>query len=137
SLFDSIHEGSGTMLDNSAVMWLPELADGNVHNNNNLPIAIAGSMGGYLKQGISINLEGGGAIDTGNSEARCTNGVTDIGFGTGSFAGNAPLNKLYVTLLNGLGAKDNGAPITKFGVADSPNLDAGITNPGEYMQLRA
>ena len=51
-LIDSINEGEGTtMLDNSMVMWLPELADGNAHNNNNLPIVIAGSAGGYLKQG--------------------------------------------------------------------------------------
>ena len=136
SLFDSIKEGDGTLLDHSAVMWLPELADGNVHNNNNLPIAIAGSMGGYLKQGQAINLEAR-ALGTGNSEASCTNGVTDIGFGTGSFSGNVPINKLYVTLLNGLGAKDAGAPVTRFGVADSNKLEAGITNPGELMALRA
>lgn len=136
TLFDSIKEGDGTLLDHSAVMWLPELADGNVHNNNNLPIVIAGSMGGYLKQGVSVNLEGARALGTGNSEASCTNGVTDIGFGTGSQAGNVPINKLYVTLLNGLGATDNGAPITRFGVADSKSLDAGITNPGELAALR-
>ena len=56
-LVDSIKEGDRTMLDNSMVMWLPELADGNAHNNNNLPIVIAGSAGGYLKQGQSINLD--------------------------------------------------------------------------------
>jgi hypothetical protein len=59
------------MLDNSAVMSLPQLADGNVHNVNNLPIVIAGSSGGYLKQGASVNLEGA-ALGTGNSEASCT-----------------------------------------------------------------
>ena len=52
-LINGIHEGGAPMLDNSAVMWLPELADGNAHNNNNLPIVIAGSGGGYLKQGVS------------------------------------------------------------------------------------
>src|SRR5690606_11715121 len=66
-LLDSIDEGERTMLDNSATMWLPELSDGNAHNNDNLPIVIAGSMGGYLKQGVSVNAdtstsEGGGGF---------------------------------------------------------------------------
>jgi hypothetical protein len=48
-----------------------------------------------------------------------------------------PLNKLYVTLLNALGASKGAGPITEFGVADSNNLDAGITNPGELDALKA
>src|SRR5690606_11718622 len=69
---NSITEDDGrTMLDNSAVMWLPELADGNAHNNNNLPIVIAGSAGGYLKTGVSVNVEGG-TLGTGDSEASCS-----------------------------------------------------------------
>jgi hypothetical protein len=135
SLIDSIVEGDKTMLDNSAVMWLPELADGNAHNNNNLPIVIAGSAGGYLKQGVAVNLAGG-TLGTGNSEASCVNG-SDVGFGTGSRGGDVPLNKLYVTLLNALGASKGAGPITEFGVADSNNLDAGITNPGELDALKA
>ena len=63
-------ERSRPMLDNSMVMWLPELADGNAHNNNNLPIVIAGSAGGYLKQGASVNLDTK-TLGTGNSEASC------------------------------------------------------------------
>ena len=89
------------------------------------------------KQGISVNLDAKSkTLGTGNSEASCSTG-TDVGFNTGSNGGNVPLNKLYVTLLNGLGATDNGAPITRFGVADSGNLDAGITNPGEFPALKA
>ena len=42
-LLDSISEGDGTLLDNTATMWLPELSDGAAHNLNNLPIVIAGS----------------------------------------------------------------------------------------------
>jgi len=136
SLIDSIGEGDGKMLDNSAVMWLPELADGNVHNNNNLPIVIAGSAGGYLKQGAAVNVDGA-TLGTGNSEASCVDGSADVGFGTGSRGGNVPLNKLYVTLLNALGATDGGAPITQFGVADSNSVEAGITNPGELDTIKA
>ena len=101
-LINGIQEGGGSMLDNSMVMWLPELADGNAHNNNNLPIVIAGSGGGYLKQGQSINVDTK-TLGTGNSEASCANGNTSVGFNTGSNTGNVPLNKLYVTLINALG----------------------------------
>ena len=103
-LINAIDENGAPMLDNSMVMWLPELADGNAHNNNNLPIVIAGSGGGYLKQGASVNLDTK-TLGTGNSEASCSAGNTSVGFNTGSNTGTVPLNKLYVTLLNALGAK--------------------------------
>jgi hypothetical protein len=136
-LIDSIKEGDRTMLDNSAVMWLPELADGNAHNVNNLPIVIAGSSGGYLKQGVSVNVDAK-TLGTGNSDASCANGATDISFNTGSSTGNVPLNKLYVTLLNGLGAKDSsGQPISSFGVMDTSDVSKGITMPGELAAIKA
>ncbi|HET9953112.1 MAG TPA: DUF1552 domain-containing protein, partial [Polyangiaceae bacterium] len=136
-LIDSIKEGDRTMLDNSAVMWLPELADGNAHNNNNLPIVIAGSAGGYFKTGVSVNLDPKGkALGTGNSEASCASG-TDVGFNTSSNGGNVPLNKLYVTLLNALGAKQDGMPITQFGAMDTNDVTKGITDPGELTALKA
>jgi hypothetical protein len=132
---NAIPEGDGTtMLDHSGVMWLPELADGNAHNNNNLPIVIAGSMGGYLKTGQAINLDTK-TLGTGNSEASCTDG-TDVGFGTGSQGGNVPINQLYVTLLNALGATNAGQPITTFGVCDSNEVEAGITKPGELDLIK-
>ena len=135
-LIDSIKEGDRTMLDNSMVMWLPELADGNAHNNNNLPIVIAGSAGGYLKQGQSINLDTR-ELKTGNSEASCVSG-TDIGFGTGTNTGNVPLNKLHVTLMNALGRRLPGwTPITTFGTMDTNDVNKGITNPGELGSLLA
>ena len=138
-LIDSIPEGSKTMLDNSMVMWLPELADGNAHNNNNLPIVIAGSGGGYLKQGQSINLDPNGkTLGTGNSEASCANGNTSVGFNTGTQTGTVPLNKLHVTLLNALGRNlPNWQTVTTFGTMDTSDVNKGITNPGELMPLRA
>ncbi len=138
-LINSISEGGATMLDNSMVMWLPELADGNAHNNNNLPIVIAGSGGGYLKQGQSINLDTK-TLSTGNSEASCSNGNTSVGFNTGSNNGNVPLNKLYVTLLNALGKNVTGfQPVDRFGVMDTSNSTGtpGIKNPGELTSLKA
>jgi len=134
-LLDSISEGDGKLLDHTATMWLPELSDGAAHNLNNLPIVIAGSASGYLKQGQVVNVEGK-AIGVGNSESSCANGG-NIG-NTGSTGGNVPINKLYVTLMNAVGCKNaDGSPITKFGVFDGNSATAGITNPGEVAALKA
>jgi hypothetical protein len=136
-LIDGVTEGDKTMLDNSAVMWLPELGDGNAHNNTNLPIVIAGSAGGYLKQGVSVNLETK-AIGTGDSLGTCQNPGDQAGFNRQAAGGNVPLNKLYVTLLNALGAKDsNGQPFTSFGAMDTSDVTKGITNPGELTAIKA
>ena len=139
TLLDGIPEGDVKMLDNTATMWLPELADGNTHNTNNLPIVIAGGLGGYLKQGQAINLDGGDMIDTGNSEANCSDGNTSNSntFATSSQQGNAPINKLHLTLMNGVGCKGaDGNPMTEWGQFDSRSGD-GITNPGEFEELKA
>ena len=98
-------------------------------------IVIAGGAGGYLKTGQAVNLDSK-TLGTGNSEASCSNG-TDVGFGTGSQGGNVPLNKLYVTLLNAIGATNAGQPITTFGVCDSNDVEAGITKPGELDLIKA
>jgi hypothetical protein len=139
TLLDGIPEGDVKLLDNTATMWLPELADGNAHNTNNLPIVIAGSLGGYLKQGEAINVENGGTIDTGNSEANCANGDNNNNntFATASNAGNAPINKLHLTIMNGCGCTASaGGPMTEWGQFDSRSGN-GITNPGEFEDLKA
>lgn len=134
--FAGIQEGEGSLLDNTATMWLPELSDGAAHNLNNLPILIAGSLGGYLKQGAIVNVEANGrTIGRGNSESSCQNGGT-IG-NTGSSGGNLPINKLYVTLMNGLGCKaEDGGPVTHFGKFDGNKEADGIKNPGEVSAIR-
>ncbi|WP_437710743.1 hypothetical protein WMF45_37615 [Sorangium sp. So ce448] len=58
---DSIDEGEGKLLDNTATAWFQEDSDGNSHNLNNLPIFQAGSCGGYFKTGQAVNVEGGKA----------------------------------------------------------------------------
>ncbi len=122
-LLDSIPEGDGTLLDNTATMWLPELGDGEAHNNDDLPITIAGSLGGFLRTGE--------IIDTDPPDESAGGGG---GFGGGFSFGNGgtPLNKLYVTLGQGLGAD-----IQEFGMADTNDVDAGITNPGPLTELLA
>jgi len=133
-LLDGIQEGTGTLLDNTATMWLSELSDGAAHNINNLPILIAGGAGGYLKQGAAVNVENPSKnIDNGKSTSTCQNGGS-IG-NTGSTGGNVPINKLYVTLMNAVGCTDGGNKVTKFGVMDGTNANPGISNPGEVATL--
>jgi hypothetical protein len=113
SLIDNFTEGEGTMLDNSAVVWMNELADGQRHDNANLPIVVAGSAGGYLRTGVAVDLgiPASGGFDRGNT--------------------GTPLTKFYTTLLNAIGAKgDDGGPIQSFG-----NLEYG--QPGEIAEIKA
>jgi hypothetical protein len=134
-LLDGIQEGTGKLLDNTATMWLSELSDGAAHNINNLPILIAGSCGGYLKQGAAVNVENPSKnIDNGASDNTCQTAGGSIG-NTGSVGGNVPINKLYVTLMNAVGCTDGGNKVTKFGVMDGTNATAGISNPGEVATL--
>ena len=85
--FDELRDGTGTMLDNSALMWINELSHGQQHNYNNLPIVIAGSAGGYLRQGQVVDCSRSGNL-----------GSTD----------GAPHNRLLTTLLNAVGATHAG-----------------------------
>jgi len=139
ALLDSLPEGDGSLLDNTATMWLQEFSDGSACNLNNMPIVIAGSAGGYLKQGAAVNVEGA-VIGPGNSEASCAPGGTgqiDVA-ANGSTGGNVPINKLYVTLLNALGCKGpDGGEVESFGQLDGLSADSGITNPGELSALKA
>lgn len=47
----SIPEGDGTMLDNTTVIWLNELSQGNTHSHETMPFVLAGSAGGMLDVG--------------------------------------------------------------------------------------
>lgn len=47
----SISEGSGTLLDNSMILYGSGLGDGNRHNHDDLPIVVFGKGGGALKTG--------------------------------------------------------------------------------------
>jgi hypothetical protein len=135
-LLDSIPEGEGTLLDNSATIWLPELSDGDAHNLNNLPILIAGSAGGKLKQGQAVNVYGRD-IGQGGSESGCNESQNTSGF-TGSQGGDVPINKLYCTLMNAYGmTSPEGGEWTKWGDFDNNNKNGeAFTNPGESTELK-
>ncbi len=101
-------EGDSTVLDNSAVVWCNELADGKGHTFFDLPWVIAGSAAGYLRQGEYVKMWESDPNDFNTS----------------------PHNRLLITLLNAVGVTaDGGGPVTEFGHAQLAK--------GEFMQLRA
>lgn len=59
SKLDSYMEADGkTVLDNSVILYSNELSDGKDHSYLDLPYLLAGSCGGYFKQGEYLQLEG-------------------------------------------------------------------------------
>ncbi len=158
-MLDSIDEGNGTALDNSAAVWFQEMSDGNAHNLNNLPIVQAGGAGGYFKTGWSVNVEDASpTLSRGNSEGQCNGGsdqVNGINQSTGTDAkvGNAPINKYFVNIMNAMGmkagadgfaAKGGSAEVTKFGFSDKTEdfihgggSGATIHSPGGFDALKA
>jgi len=47
----TVREGDGTLLDNTLIVWVNELGQGNSHTRDNVPYVLAGSCGGFLKTG--------------------------------------------------------------------------------------
>lgn len=80
---------NGPLLDNAFAMWTSHVAVGPSHSFSNVPIIIAGSAGGYLKQGEFVN--------------------------AGTNVGN---NLLHNTLLTAVGCTNNGGPFENFGGTD-------------------
>jgi hypothetical protein len=52
---NSIPEGTGTLLDNCAVVWCSNFSDGIQHNMNDIPFVIAGGMGGKLNTDVVLS----------------------------------------------------------------------------------
>jgi hypothetical protein len=52
---DSMPEGSGTVLDNSCLMFLSNMWIGRKHDNTRLPLVLAGGLGGALQTGRTLD----------------------------------------------------------------------------------
>lgn len=74
---DAVSEGSGTVLDNSVMMFFSELSDGDSHSSSNLPVMLLGSAGGAIQTGQLVK-------------------------GSGGFGG-APIESVHLALLQALG----------------------------------
>jgi hypothetical protein len=90
---DGIQEGAGTVLDNTAVFFSSEIADGNGHNHTNMPVLLAGGLAGAFTPGRHIKYDGGPAMA--NLFISIMNG---FGMGSMTFGdnGTGPLPQLKV-----------------------------------------
>ncbi len=52
----AIPDGNGTLLDNTAVLWVNEMSVGQVHDRRQIPYVLAGSCGGAWKTGRFLDL---------------------------------------------------------------------------------
>ena len=50
--------GSGSMLDNTLVVWVKELGDGRLHDGKSVPFVLAGRAGGFLRTGRYLDFKG-------------------------------------------------------------------------------
>lgn len=55
---DAVQEGTGTLLDNTLVLWCTDIAQGQSHARRDMPYVIAGGAGGALRTGRYLRYEG-------------------------------------------------------------------------------
>jgi hypothetical protein len=101
--------GTGTMLDNSVLWYVNCLSDGSSHHSDNMPFVLAGSNGGYFKQGHAIRFNNIFTADPIKDQTAPPAGVPDLSN-----------SDLLVSILNSFEvATDPGkAPSTTFGRKD-------------------
>jgi hypothetical protein len=75
SRLKQIREGEGTLLDNTMLVYGSGIGDGNRHNHNDLPVLLAGRGGGTIQTGRHVE-----------------------------YPKNTPLNNLYLSMLDRIGA---------------------------------
>jgi hypothetical protein len=86
---DSMPEGSGTVLDNSCLMWMSNMWIGRKHDNTRLPLVLAGGLGGTLQTGRTLDY-----VQAGDDHRR--------------------MSSLYLSIMDRMGVK-----LDKFGDADT------------------
>ncbi len=92
----ALPEGTGTVFDNTAIVWCTEIGDPWTHDRRNVPFVIAGSGGGLFKTGQYLRYPG----TTGFSHNRLLHtlarsfGVMADGFGPVRYQQGGPLTEL-------------------------------------------
>jgi hypothetical protein len=101
--------GTGTMLDNSLLWYVNCLSDGASHHSDNMPFVLAGSNGGYFRQGRAIRFNSIYTADPIKDQTAPPAGTPDLSN-----------SDLLVSILNSFEvATDPGkAPSTTFGRKD-------------------
>jgi hypothetical protein len=75
---ESFDEGGTSLLDHTLVLWISEYGDGGAHNTDDIPVVLAGGLGGAVRTGQHLSFSGQ----------------------------NRTTNDLFVTLLNLFGGTD-------------------------------
>jgi Protein of unknown function (DUF1552) len=127
-------DGNGTLLDNSLLMWASCLSDGAAHESRNAPLVLAGSNGGYFKQGLNVQFNDMYTADQWDAEpvaASMGNAVLKplidkVSSGDGKKLGTPDLSNqdLCVNILNSFGLADTTFGDPRFCKGALPNIKA-------------
>jgi hypothetical protein len=124
---------TGTILDNSLLMWSSCLGDASSHLSNNVPVVLAGSNGGYFKTGRNVQFndvytaaqwagdplgakDGQKLIDA--ADAARTSDQKTVG------TPDRSNNDLAVSILNSFGMPDTKFGDARFCIGALPNMTA-------------
>ncbi|MGZ3474234.1 MAG: DUF1552 domain-containing protein [Polyangiales bacterium] len=90
-----IPEGSGTMLDNTLIVWGNELGVGNSHTRRDIPWVLAGGAGGYFKTGRHLKYPKGTRHNDLLVSICNAMGLSDVTtFGNPAYSSGKPLSGL-------------------------------------------
>jgi hypothetical protein len=122
SYFDAIPEGNGTLLDNSLLLWVSQLASG-THDHNRVMMVMAGGLGGAFRTGRYIKYGETDPVPQGFIYGKL---VRFNGWGTGKHALGPAHNKLYVSVMQAMGSKASSVGLTST-TAEGKTID--MTGP--------
>lgn len=108
--FKAVPEGNGTMLDNTLLLWMPELANG-WHDLFKLMVVMAGGCSGAFKTGRYVKYK---------ETSSAPQPGYDVTLG-------APHSKLLVSIMNAFGVAQNSIGITTSTAKDGSTID--LTGP--------
>ena len=127
-------DGQGSMLDNSLLMWASCLSDGAAHESRNAPIVLAGSNGGYFKQGLNIQFNDNYTADEWDAEPLSPSLGNDmvkplvdrVRSGDGKKIGTPDLSNqdLCVSILNSFGMQESTFGDSRFCKGELPLIKA-------------
>ena len=89
---NAVPEGSGTMLDNTVVLWASEFGESNGHSGDNLLWLLMGNAAGYFRQGRILDCGGKSVNDLHTSLCNAF-GIADKTFGNPAYC-KGPLTDL-------------------------------------------
>ena len=81
---DAAKEGTGSMLDNTVVLWASEFSDSNGHRSDKLLWLLMGNAAGYFKQGQVLDCAGRSVNDLHTSLCNAF-GISDTKFGNPAY----------------------------------------------------